>query len=50
MKFYEETDYEMECEKICEKKFKTVEEHTEFIKNGGCEKLITVLAEVSSET
>jgi hypothetical protein len=48
-KFFEETDYEMECEKICEKKFKTVEEHTEFIKNGGCEKLIDVLAEVSSE-
>jgi hypothetical protein len=42
--FYEETDYEMQCEKICGQQFQTVEEHTEFIKNGGCKKLINVLA------
>ena len=44
-KFYEATDYEMECHKICGKRFKTIEEHTEFIKNDGCDKLINVLAQ-----
>lgn len=42
--FYEATDYEMECNKICGRHFKTIDEHTEFIKNGGCDKLIEVLA------
>ena len=44
-KFYKATDYEMECFKICGKRFKTIDEHTEFIKNGGCDKLIKVLAQ-----
>ncbi len=43
--FYEESDYEMECSKICGKQFKTIEEHTEYINNGGCKKLIDVLAQ-----
>ncbi|KAF5416776.1 MAG: hypothetical protein C5S38_02510 [Candidatus Methanophagaceae archaeon] len=43
-KFYEVTDYEMECYKICGKRFKTIDDHTEFIKNGCCDKLINVLA------
>ena len=47
-KFYEKTDYEMECDKITGKRFKTVSEHTEFIQNGGCDKLIRMLAEVSN--
>jgi hypothetical protein len=42
--FYKETDYEMQCEKICGQRFKTIDEHTEFLKNGGCKKLIKVLA------
>lgn len=42
--FYETTEYEMECNKICGKRFKTINEHTEFIKSGGCDKLINVLA------
>ena len=42
--FYEATDYEMECQKICGKRFKTIDEHTEFINNSGCNKLINVLA------
>jgi hypothetical protein len=46
-KFYDETDYKMECHKICGKRFNTIDEHTEFIKNGGCEKLINVLADNS---
>jgi len=44
-KFYETTDYEMECSKICGQRFKSIDEHTEFIKNGGCQKLINVLAQ-----
>ena len=43
--FYEVIDYEMECSKICGKRFMTMEEHTEYINNGGCEKLINVLAQ-----
>ncbi len=45
-KFYEATDYEIECKKICGKTFKTIDKHTEFIKNGGCDKLIDILAQV----
>jgi hypothetical protein len=42
--FYKATDYEMECSKISGKHFKTIDDHTEFIKNGGCDKLIDLLA------
>lgn len=43
--FFENTSYKMECWKICGKYFKSINEHTEFIKNGGCQKLINVLAQ-----
>ncbi len=43
--FYEETDYEIQCDKICGQRFQTLDEHTEFIKKGGCKKLIGVLAD-----
>lgn len=43
--FYEETDYELQCETICGKAFNTLDEHTEFVRNGGCKKLMAVLAE-----
>jgi hypothetical protein len=43
--FFEATDYEMECNKICGQRFKTIDEHSEFIKNGGCKKLIDVLSD-----
>ncbi len=42
--FHKETGYEMECCKITGRSFKTIGEHTEFIKNGGCEKVINRLA------
>ena len=45
--FYEETDYEIQCEKICGRRFQTLDEHTEFVKKGGCKKLIGVLADTS---
>ena len=41
--FYEFTNSEMECSKICRRKFKTIDEHTEYIKNGGCRKLFEIL-------
>lgn len=44
--FYIQTDSEMLCNKICEKQFKSIDEHSEFIRNGGCEKLIDVLAKL----
>ena len=44
-KFYEASDYKMECSEICGKKFKSIDEHSEYINNGGCEKLINVLAQ-----
>lgn len=46
--FNEATEYEMECHTITGKRFKTIDDHTKFIKNGGCEKLIHVLANTSS--
>lgn len=46
--FYEETDYEMMCDKICGKHFKSLDEHTEFVKNGGCKKLISIIANAGS--
>ncbi|MFC1784103.1 C-GCAxxG-C-C family (seleno)protein [Candidatus Neomarinimicrobiota bacterium] len=44
-RFYEATDYKMECHEICGKRFNTVDEHSEYIKNGGCDSLINVLAQ-----
>jgi len=45
-KFYEVTDYEILCEKIADKHFESVDDHTEYINNGGCEKLINTLGEL----
>lgn len=45
--FYESTDYEIECCKITGRCFKTIAEHSEFIMNGGCAKLIDVLAKLN---
>jgi len=41
--FYGVTDSEILCHKISGQCFKTIDDHTEFIKNGGCDKLIDVL-------
>ncbi len=46
--FYQETSYEMECDKICGQKHRTLGGHTEYIKKGGCNKLINVLTDISS--
>jgi hypothetical protein len=46
--FNEESGCEMECCKITGRCFKTINENTEFIKNGGCEKLMNVLADTNT--
>ena len=45
-KFYASTDYEIACDKITGRTFKTVEDHTEHIKNGGCDKLMNALVQL----
>ena len=42
--FNTETSSEMLCRNICQQQFKTIKEHTQYIKNGGCSKLIETLA------
>ncbi len=44
--FKDITGSEMLCSKICDQSFNSIKEHSDFVKNGGCEKLIDVLAEV----
>ncbi len=43
--FYDATDDKILCHKISKQSFKTIDEHTRFIKNGGCDKLINLLAQ-----
>lgn len=38
--FIKETDKKILCSDICEKKFKDLKDHTEYIRQGGCKKLI----------
>jgi len=44
-KFNKETEYEVECSQICGRNFKSLKEHSDYIKNGGCKKLISTLAD-----
>lgn len=43
--FREETQGEMLCSEITGRNFNTVDEHTSFVKNGGCARIIEVLSE-----
>lgn len=43
-RFLAETNSEMLCHKICGQTFNTIEEHSAFVKNGGCSKLIDLLS------
>ena len=45
----EVTDSQVLCKEICGKTFQTIDDHSKFIKNGGCEKLINVLAQEKIE-
>jgi len=42
-----ETGSEFLCSRICGKRFKTVEDHSEFVNNGGCDKVIKMLVNAS---
>ena len=42
--FYIQTDSEMLCKNICNKSFNTGDEHSDYIKSGGCINLIEALA------
>ncbi|HEX2955572.1 MAG TPA: C-GCAxxG-C-C family (seleno)protein [Chitinispirillaceae bacterium] len=44
--FLNVTHKEMVCSKICGKKFTTVEEHSDFIKQGGCARIIEAISNV----
>lgn len=44
--FYIQTDSEMMCSRITGKDFKSIDEHTEYIRSGGCGKLIDALAKL----
>ena len=43
--FYQTTNSKILCSEITGKRFQSLKDHTEFIKGGGCEKLIEILAE-----
>ena len=42
--FQKATDYEYLCSKISGRQFKTMDEHTEFVKGGGCGKVMGAVA------
>lgn len=46
--FYEETDYVMACDQICGQRFGSLDEHSDYLLQGGCKKLIEVLSETRS--
>lgn len=43
-KFLESSDYEFECSKITGRKFESPENHSAYLNEGGCSKLIEILA------
>jgi hypothetical protein len=42
--FVESADYEFECSKIIGRKFESIDEHADYLRNGGCSKIIEALA------
>lgn len=48
-KFLEETGGEMLCPKLAGRRFNNVEEHTDFVKNGGCRRLIEMLTDTQKK-
>ncbi len=42
--FYMKTDSEMLCRNICNRNFETIDEHSDYIRNGGCKNIIEALA------
>jgi hypothetical protein len=48
--FQEKTGGELSCEKLTGRKFESIEEHAEFIRDGGCEELMEVLTGMNDAT
>ncbi len=46
-KFIEVTGAEVLCHKLCGRRFNSIDEHSEYIEQGGCAKLIEALAKVT---
>lgn len=44
--FKKATESEMLCSNICGQSFNSINEHTDFVKNGGCEKVINILSQI----
>lgn len=44
-KFLKSSDYTFECAEIAGRKFESVEDHAEYVRQGGCAKIIEALAE-----
>lgn len=44
--FYIQTDSEVQCDKISGTQFKTIDEHSEYVRGGGCSRLIDALAKL----
>ena len=47
--FLKTTDYKFECSEIVGKKFENIQEHSEFLHNGGCSEIINALTSKISE-
>jgi len=45
-KVLEASDYEFECADIVGRKFESIEDHAEFLKGGGCSKIISALSDM----
>jgi hypothetical protein len=45
LKFFNETNSKFLCHEITGKRFKTIDDHTDFIKKGGCKELIKSISE-----
>ena len=43
-RYLESADYEFECSKIVGRKFEDIADHANYLRQGGCEKIITTLA------
>jgi len=46
-RFLESADYEFECSKIVGRKFENAADHADYLRNGGCSKIIEALAQVN---
>ncbi|MFC2134438.1 C-GCAxxG-C-C family (seleno)protein [Bacteroidota bacterium] len=45
-KFLKAADYEFECSEIVGRKFENVKDHSDYLQNGGCAKIIDALADI----